>query len=183
VQSIRITNGGPGLLTGTITSRQKWLSVSQSAFAANQMVIQVIADAGGLKAGRMYEGELEVASNGGKFMILAHVQVIASEMLVNEEEGREEATRDLDFLRQRMAILKETKSLTASQESEQIVISHLLHACKGGDVAITLQRAIEGAQGWRDQTYLAEGVPLSQHLLPVLTDLFQRLRRWETHDA
>jgi hypothetical protein len=89
----------------------------------------------------------------------------------------------MDFLHERMLILQEVKRPTAMQESEHMVISHLLQMCKGGDVAVTLQRAIEGAQGWREQAYLAEGVPLSQNLLPVLTDLFQRLRRWETHEG
>jgi hypothetical protein len=69
------------------------------------------------------------------------------------------------------------------QESEQMVISHLMQICKGSDVAVTLQRAIEGAQGWREQAFLVEGVPLGQNLLPVLNDLFQRLRRWETHEG
>ena len=183
VLSIRLSNGGPGLLSGTLTARQKWLSLTQSTWAGNQAVIQAIADAGGLKAGRIYEGEIEVNSNGGKSMVLARVQVVAGETLLDAEDGKSSAIRDLDFLRQRMTYLKKVESPTASQESETIVLSHLLQSCKGGDVAWTLQRAIEGAQGWRDQAYLTEGVPLSSNLLPVLTDLFQRLRKWETHEG
>lgn len=183
VLSIRLSNGGPGALAGTLTSRQKWLSLTQSTWAGNQAVIQAIADAGGLKAGRIYEGEIDVSSNGGKSMILARVQVVASETLLDDDDGKSSASRDLDFLRERMTYLKKVESLTAVQESETIVISYLLQSCKGGDVAVTLQRAIEGAQGWRDQAYLTEGVPLSSSLLPVLDDLFHRLRKWETHEG
>jgi len=183
VLSIRISNGGPGLLSGTITSHQKWLSVSQSSWTGNQVVIQAIADAGGMKVGRQYQGELDITSNGGRFMVTARIQVVASDVAVAPETDSAESCRDLDFLRQRMSILQEVKNPTGMQESEQIVISHLLQTCKGGDVAVTLQRAIEGAQGWREQAYLAEGIPLSANLLPVLTDLFKRLRRWETHEA
>jgi hypothetical protein len=183
VQSIRISNGGPGLLLGTLASRQRWLSLSQLEWSGNQASIQAIADAGGLNAGRVYEGEIEISSNGGRFFIIARINVVASDALPEPDESRALLTRDLDFLRERMQILTNLKRPTAMQESEQIVISHLLQMCTGGDVALTLQRAIEGAQGWRDQAFLAEGVPLSQNLLPVLTDLFQRLRRWETHDG
>ncbi len=183
VLSIRLSNGGPGLLEGTLTSKQKWLSLSQSSWSGNQMIIQAIADAGGLKSGRVYEGEIEIASNGGRFMVLARVQVIASEVLLDAEAGKPAPARDVDFLRERALILADVARPTAVQESEQTVISHLLQACKGGDVAVALQRAIEAAQGWREQAYLAEGIPLGQNLLPVLTDLFQRLRRWETHEG
>ena len=183
VLSIRLSNGGPGMLTGTITSHQKWLCISESSWSGNQMVVQAIADPGGLKSGRVYEGEIEIASNGGRFMVLARLQVLAGDVLIDPDAGKPAPTRDLDFLRERMLILQEVRYPTALQESEQMVISHLSQSCRGGDVAVVLQRAIEGAQGWREQAYLAEGVPLSQNLLPVLNDLFQRLRRWETHEG
>jgi hypothetical protein len=183
VLSIRISNGGQGTLTGTLTSRQKWLTLSQGAWTGNQTTLQAIADASGLKAGRTYEGEIDLSSNGGRFMILARLELVASEALIDVDDARLSAVRDLDFLRERRLILKDVESPTAMQESEEIVIDYLLQACKGGDVAVTLQRAIEGAQGWREQSQLAEGIPLSQHLLPVLADLFQRLRRWETHEG
>jgi hypothetical protein len=182
VLSIRISNGGRGVLAGTAISHQKWLSLSQGTWSGNQVVIQAIADAGGLKAGRVFEGEIDITSNGGKFMILARMQVVADEAQIGPNDDRGSTPRDLDFLRERLEILKDVKAPTALQESEEMVISHLLGACKGGDVAVTLQRAIEGAQGWREQAYLSEGIPLSQNLLPVLNDLFKRLRRWETHE-
>jgi hypothetical protein len=183
VLSIRLSNGGPGLLSGTITCRQPWLSVSQSSWSGNQMVIQAIADAGGLKSGRVHEGEIEIVSNGGRFLALARIHVIASDLLLDVDPAKTTAPSDLDFLRQRMLILRKEPRPTSLQESEHVVISHLLQSCKGGDVAVTLQRAIEGAQGWREQAYLAEGAPLGQNLLPVLNDLFQRLRMWETHEG
>lgn len=183
VLSIRLSNGGPGLLSGTLTSRQKWLSVTESSWTGNQMVVQAIANPGGLKAGRVYQGEIDVNSNGGRFMILARLQVTPADVLFDVESTQPAMARDIDFLRERMLILQEVKSPTGVQESEQMIIGHLLQLCKGGDVAVTLQRAIESAQGWREQAFLAEGVPLSQNLLPVLNDLFQRLRRWETHEG
>jgi hypothetical protein len=183
VLSIRLSNGGPGLLQGTLASRQKWLCLSESSWSGNQAIVQAIADPSGLKAGRVYEGEIEVASNGGRFMVLARLQVAAGDALIDLDAGKPAPARDLDFLRERMLILHNVKRATPMQESEQMVISHLMQICKGSDVAVTLQRAIEGAQGWREQAFLVEGMPLGQNLLPVLNDLFQRLRRWETHEG
>ena len=181
--SIRISNGGQGTLTGTVTSHQKWLTLSQSTWIGNQATFQAIADAGGLKAGRVYEGEIDLSSNGGRFTILARLQVVASEAMIDGGDGASATPRDLDFLRERMLILRGVESPTPVQESEAIVISHLMQVCRGGDVAVTLQRAIEGAHGWRDPMRLAAGTPLGEQMLPVLSDLFQRLRRWETHEG
>jgi hypothetical protein len=183
VLSIRLSNGGSGVLIGTIASRHKWLCLSESSWSGNTMVVQAIADPGGLKSGRVYQGEIDITSNGGRFVVLARMHVVASEMLVDLDADQTSPTRDLDFLRERMVILRDVRKLTALQESEQLVIGALMQVCKGGDVAVTLQRAIEGAQGWRDQAYLADGIPLSENLLPVLNDLFLRLRRWETHEG
>ena len=69
------------------------------------------------------------------------------------------------------------------QETERTVIGHLLQVCQGRRCGCDSAAGIEAAQGWREQAYLAEGVPLSADLLPVLNDLFQRLRRWETHEG
>jgi len=111
----------------------------------------------GLKPGRAYEGEVEIVSTGGRFTIIAPRQCPwPVNALPGLEDGNQPAARDVDFLRERMLILKDIKSPTAIQESEQIVIGHLIQVCKGGDVAVALQRAIEGAQGWRGQAYLAE---------------------------
>jgi hypothetical protein len=181
--SIRISNGGRGGLSGTVTSRHKWLSLSQTSWTGNQASLQAIADAGGLKAGRVYEGEIDLVSNGGRFTILARLQVVASEAAIEAQEDAASAPRDLEFLRERMSILQKRETPTALQENEEIVISHLMQVCRGGDVAVTLQRAIEGAQGWREPAQLAPGTPLGERLLPVLSDLFQRLRRWETHEG
>ncbi len=186
VLSLRISNGGPGTLSGVVKCHHKWLGVSQTTWSGNQVSIQAIADASGLKRGRMYEGEIELISNGGRAMVLARIQVVSADaqrIQLVEQEATRSPVRDLEFLRQRMVILRDLREPTAAQESERLVIGYLLDNCKGGDVAITLQRAIEGAQGWRDHTWLAEAVPLSQNLLPVLTDLFQRLQRWESNDT
>jgi hypothetical protein len=183
VSSIRLSNGGPGVLVGTLTSKHKWLCVSEASWSGNTVVVQAIADPGGLKSGRVYQGEIDISSNGGRFVVMARMQVVANEMFVDVEADAIAARRDLDFLRERMAILQAVQTPNAMQESEQVVIGYLIQVCKGGDVAVTLQRAIEGAQGWREQAYLAEGIPLSENLLPVLNDLFQRLRRWETHEG
>ncbi len=183
VFSIRLSNGGSGVLVGTIVSRHKWLCLSESSWSGNTMVVQAIADPGGLKSGRVYQGEIDISSNGGRFLVLARLHVVASEMLVDLDADKTSPTRDLDFLRERTVILRDVRTPTALQESEQVVIGVLMQVCKGGDVAVTLQRAIEGAQGWREQAYLAEGIPLNENLLPVLNDLFQRLRRWETHEG
>lgn len=183
VLSIRLSNGGPGLLSGTLASRQKWLSISEASWTGNQLVVQAIANPGGLKAGRVYQGEIDINSNGGRFMVLARLQVMPADMLFDLDTVQPAPARDLDFLRERMLILKEVKQPTGLQESEQMIIGRLLQLCKGGDVGVTLQRAIESAQGWREQAFLAEGMPLSQNFLPVLNDLFQRLRRWETHEG
>ncbi len=183
VLSIRVSNGGPGLLSGTITCRQKWLSVSESTWSGNQMVVQAIANPGGLKSGRVYQGEIDINSNGGRFLILARLQVVAADTLFDLDGSEPSAPRDIDFLRERMLILREVKNPTSVQENERLIISHLLQLCKGNDVAVTLQRAIESAQGWREQTFLSDGIPLGANLLPVLNDLFQRLRRWETHEG
>ena len=44
-------------------------------------------------------------------------------------------------------------------------------------------KGLSGSMDLRTDHYVAEGIPLTQNLLPVLADLFQRLRRWETHEG
>lgn len=181
VLSVRLTNGGAGVLTGSITCHQKWLSISQGTWSGNQSVVQAIVNSSGLKVGKVYEGDIEIVSNGGRMMLLARVTTGLGDAEL--EAAPPVPTRDLDFLAQRMLILDDLPNTTSAQESERLVIGYLMDKCRGGDVALMLQRAIEGAQGWRDQIWLSEGTPLSVNLLPVLTDLFQRLRRWETDEG
>ena len=70
-----IANAGNGYLSGTLRPQQSWLSVSQSAFAGGPAHVQVMACADGLIPGRTYTGEIDIASTGGKGLLVARLDV------------------------------------------------------------------------------------------------------------
>jgi hypothetical protein len=183
VVSIRISNGGPGLLRGTIRTRPSWLSVSQSTFEGNAISLQAIADAGSLRPGQRYLGEIDITSNGGRFIMTAAMTVGGWED-AHPPTDRAEEPQDLRFLQERLRILEQVADPTVTQRGEATIIRYLLRTCVGNDVAVTLQRGIEGAQGYQDPGWLTSGEAdglRPEAMLPILTDLFQRLRKYEMH--
>lgn len=183
VLELSISNGGPGHLSGTLRTRQRWLSVSQSAFAANSTHVQVIASGDGLVMGRTYTGEVEIGSNGGVGLVAARLEVLA-----DQPEGQSSwrlPGKDLRFLEERMGILSQQAQLSPQQKQEQNIINYLRRACRGGDVADMLQRGVASAQGaegigWRDADGVLQG---TSEAVTVLGGLLERLRRWEEAEA
>lgn len=182
VLELHIINGGSGVLNGTVRPLQPWLSVSQSSFAGNS-IIQVMACGDGLPDGHSYTGELEIASNGGKAILVAKLDVPAASK--QEVTPVPSLARDLLFLQERLRILNQQPYLSELQEQERNIIRYLLRTCRGGDVRETLQKGIASAKGaesigWQDE----RGVLRSPaQAITVLTDLLERLHKWEKAEA
>ena len=183
VLELRISNGGSGHLSGTLRTRQRWLSVSQTAFAADAAQVQVIASGDGLVPGRTYTGEVEIGSNGGAGLIAARLDVLDDQpegMLSWRRSGK-----DLSFLEERMGILSQQAQLSSQQKQERNIIGYLQRTCRGGDVADMLQRGVASAQGaegigWRDADGVLQG---TSEAVAVLGGLLERLRKWEEVEA
>jgi hypothetical protein len=174
-----VSNAGTGVLSGTLRPLQGWLGVTQSTIAGNADSVQVMASCDGLVAGRVYTGEIEVATNGGKTVIAAKLTV-ADEHPADARRPRV-PSRDLLYLRERLALLDGQAELSAQQKQERGIIEYLLRTCRGGDVADMLQKGMAAAQGaeeisWRDAGGILRG---TSQAATLLGDLLERLRRWE----
>ena len=179
-RTVRLTNVGKGVLSGKLLPRQTWLRVSQTEFSGDTL-LEVVADASGLVPERVYKGEIQVTSNGGRAVIKAKLTV--RQTFEAPPAPPTAVADDVQFLQERLAILRQQPALTEAQRAEQNLITHLLRICKGGDVADLLQRGIDAAQGdngigWRD----AQGnLKNPEQALPILGDLLERLQMWEDH--
>lgn len=179
VLELRLSNAGAGYLTGTLHPRQPWLSLSQGAFAGNDVPLQAMACAGGLTPGLTYEGEIDISSNAGQGLVFARLAV------AREDGGTaappQPVTRDLIFLRERLGILESLAHPTEEQRQELSIIGYLLRTCRGGDVVDTLRKGISAAQGaagagWRDD----RGVLLSKaDAIAVMGGILDRLGKWQ----
>jgi len=178
VRTVRLTNVGQDVLSGKLLPRQTWLRVSQTEFSGDTL-LEVVADASGLVPERVYKGEIQVTSNGGRAVIKAKLTV--RQTFEAPPAPPTAVAYDVQFLQERLAILRQQPTLTEAQQAERNLITHLLRICKGGEVADFLQRGIDTAQGydgigWRD----AQGnLKNPEQALPVLNDLLERLRMWE----
>jgi curved DNA-binding protein CbpA len=178
-----ITNSGTGYLSGTLRPQQGWLSVSQAAFAGGPAHIQVMACADGLIPGRTYTGEIDIASTGGKGLLVARLDVAGDQP--GATPPARVPTRDLLFLEQRLGILKGQAHLSSEQKQERNIIEYLLRTCHGGDVTDMLQKGVAAAQGaegigWRDEAGMLQG---TSQAVAILGGLLERLRRWESTEA
>jgi hypothetical protein len=180
VKTVRLTNAGKGVLSGKLLPCQTWLRVSQTEFSGDTL-LEVVADASGLVPERVYKGEIQVTYNGGKAVIKA--QLTVRQTFEASATPPTAVAYDVQFLQERLAILRQQPTLTEAQQAEQNLITHLLRICKGGEVADFLQRGIETAQGydgigWRD----AQGnLKNPEQALPILSDLLERLQMWEAN--
>lgn len=178
VRTVRLTNAGTGVLSGKLLPRQTWLQVSQTEFSGDTL-LEVVADASGLVPERVYKGEIQVIYNGGKVTIKA--QLTVRQTFEAPPAPPTAVAYDVQFLQERLTILRQQPTLTEAQRAEQNLIAHLLRISKGGDVADVLERGIKTAQGyegigWRD----AQGnLKNPEQALPILSDLLERLNMWE----
>ncbi len=179
VIELTIANAGSGHLSGTVKPRQPWLSVSHGNFAGSVTHVQIMASAAGLIEGQSYNGEVEIASNGGKGMIVARLNVPDGSS--GSIAARRSTTHDRAFLEERHNILSRQKYLTMEQKQERNIIQYLLRVCRGGDVADMLQKGLAAAQGaegigWRDDQGVLQG---TSQAVSILGGLLERLHRWE----
>jgi len=180
VRTVRLTNAGQDVLSGKLLPRQTWLRVSQTEFSGDTL-LEVVADASGLVPERVYKGEIQVTSNGGRAVIRARLTV--RQTFEAPPAPPTAVAYDVQFLQERLTILRQQPALTEAQRAEQNLITHLLRISKGGDVADFLERGINTAQGyegigWRD----AQGnLKNPEQALPILGDLLERLQMWEAN--
>ncbi len=180
-RTVRLTNTGQGVLSGKLLPRQTWLRVSQTEFSGDTL-LEVVADASGLVPERVYKGEIQVISNGGKAVVIK-AQLTVRQTFEAPPAPPTAVAYDVQFLQQRLAILRQQPALTEDQQAEQSLITYLLRISKGGDVAEVLERGIKTAEGyegigWRD----AQGrLKNPEQALPILGDLLERLQMWEDH--
>jgi hypothetical protein len=204
VRTVRLTNVGKGVLTGKLLPRQTWLRVSQTEFSSDTL-LEVVADASGLVPERVYKGEIQVTSNGGKAVIKA--QLTVRQTFEAPQAPPTAVASDVCFLQERLAILRQQATLTEAQQAEQNLIAHLLRISKGGDVAEILERGINTAQGYdealsrltprnggrdgkSERDSASEGIGWRdaqgrlrnpEQALPILSDLLERLQMWEAN--
>ncbi len=58
-----------GLLSGTISTNVKWITVTPEQFSGNKLIITVTVDTTNLKEGHTYNGKIFVTTNGGNSVI------------------------------------------------------------------------------------------------------------------
>ncbi|HQJ56368.1 MAG TPA: PQQ-binding-like beta-propeller repeat protein [Caldisericia bacterium] len=74
-----ISNRGGGLLTGTISTSQSWIILSEKTFSGNEFRIQVTINSSNLKENEISYGKIEISSNGGAYTIEVYVKALPKE--------------------------------------------------------------------------------------------------------